>query len=384
MHRRVFLGTTAALPLMVAMPEGPVQAGGWGPGSPGLIVRQTKPENFESPFPALGGFLTPNNLFFVRSHFGVFAGPGAATWRLKVEGAVEHPLELTFEELLRMPSRTLPATLECAGNGRVFLVPRAQGVPWELGAVSTAEWTGVPLAAVLDRAGVRSNAVEVVLEGADVGEVQEEPKSPGRIHYARSLPLAKARRPEVLLAYRMNGAELPVAHGYPLRAVVPGWYGMASVKWLRRIVVTDRPFTGFFQTLDYAYFVRRDGLPVLVPAGEMEVKSQIARPARGEVVSANAVYRTLGAAWTGESEVERVEVSADGGRTWAAAALLGRPVPYAWRLWEYGWRTPAQPGVHILMARAADRRGRVQPLGHDPDRRNILINYSVPLEVEVR
>jgi DMSO/TMAO reductase YedYZ molybdopterin-dependent catalytic subunit len=250
--------------------------------------------------------------------------------------------------------------------------------------VGNADWTGVPLAAVLDRAGVKANAVEVVLEGADAGEVREEPRSPGPIHFARSLPLAKARRPEVLLAYRMNGSELPVAHGYPLRAVVPGWYGMASVKWLRRIVVTDRPFTGFFQTLEYAYFVRRDGLPVLVPAGEMEAKSQVARPARGEVVPAGAAYRVFGAAWAGELDVEKVDVSADGGRNWAAATLLGRPVPYAWRLWEYQWRTPAQPGIHILMVRATDRRGRAQPLGHDPDRRNILISYSVPLEVEVR
>src|SRR5262249_49811328 len=161
---------------------------------------------------------------------------------------------------LKLPSRTIPALLECAGNGRAFLVPRARGVAWQLGAVGTAEWTGVPLSAILDRAGVRAGAVEVILEGADSGEFREDPQAPGPIHCARSLPLEKARQQEVLLAYRMNGAEITAAHGYPLRAVVPGWYGMASVKWLTRLVVSDRPFQGFFQSIDYTYFERRHGL----------------------------------------------------------------------------------------------------------------------------
>src|SRR5262249_47338131 len=157
---------------------------------------------------------------------------------------VDRHLELDRDELMKMPSRRRVALLECSGNGRVFLVPRAEGVPWELGAVNNAEWTGVPLAAVLDRAGLKSDAVDVVCEGADAGELRgtrDESKSPGKIHYARGLPLDKARKPEVLLAYKMNGAALPAAHGFPVRLLVPGWYGMASVKWLRRIVVTDRP-----------------------------------------------------------------------------------------------------------------------------------------------
>src|SRR5262249_33154198 len=153
------------------------------------------------------------------------------------------------------PSRSQVALLECSGNGRVFLVPRVDGVPWELGAVSNAEWTGVPLAAVLERAGLKSDALEVVCEGADAGQIGgnlEEAKSPGTIHYARGLSLEKARKPEVLLAYKMNGADLPAAHGFPVRLLVPGWYGMASVKWLNRIIVTDRPFQGYFQTMAYS------------------------------------------------------------------------------------------------------------------------------------
>src|SRR5262249_37248653 len=157
-------------------------------------------------------------------------------WKLTVEGAVDRPLSLTLNDLQRMKEATLTATLECAGNSRVFLVPRVPGVPWELGAVSNAEWGGVPLAAILEKAGVQNKAVEVVLEGADTGEVKDPPTTPGVIPYARSLPLEKARKPEVLLAWKMNGAELTPAHGYPLRAVVAGWYGMASVKWLTRLV----------------------------------------------------------------------------------------------------------------------------------------------------
>ncbi len=265
-------------------------------------------------------------------------------------------------------------------------MPTASGVPWELGAVGTASWTGVPLAAILDRAGVRDGAVEVILQGADTGEVRSPPtayQSPGRIPFARSLPLAKARQ-DVVLAHHMNGAELPIAHGFPLRAVVPDWYGMASIKWLTKIIVTDRPFRGYFQTLDYAYFARRHDLPSLMPITELQVKSLIARPALNEIVKAGEAYRVHGAAWTGASEITRVEVSTDGGTTWAAARLLDRAVPHAWRLWEYVWPVPARHGPYVLKARATDARGRTQPDRHDPDRRNSMINFTLPIPVEVR
>jgi DMSO/TMAO reductase YedYZ molybdopterin-dependent catalytic subunit len=396
MDRRSFLrGTAAALPLLYAARGGRLLAEGEGrtpqpdkdSAYPGLIVRQSKPENYEFPFPTLNSFTTPNNLFYVRTHFGIHKGVDPRTLRLKVEGRVERPLELSYGDLLKMPSRTQVALLECSGNSRVFLVPKAEGVPWELGAVSNAAWTGVPLAAVLDRAGIKSDAVEVVCEGADAGELpgnKEEPKSPGKIHFARSLSVEKARKPEVLLAYKMNGADLPASHGFPVRLLVPGWYGMASVKWLQRIVVTDRPFQGFFQTMLYSYFERRDGIPRLVPTTELQVKAEIARPAREEVVRAGTAYRVRGAAWTGESEIAKVEVSTDAGKTWAEAKLLDKSVRYAWRLWEYSWQAPEKAGAYTLMVRATDARGRVQPADHDPDRRNALVNHVLPVEVEVQ
>jgi DMSO/TMAO reductase YedYZ molybdopterin-dependent catalytic subunit len=350
----------------------------------GLIVREREPENLEFPFSALNSALTPNEQFFVRSHFSV-PKPEPTTWSLKIEGLVERPFELTYEELTRMPARTVTMAMECAGNSRIFLSPKVGGLQWELGAVGNAEWTGVPLTEVLQRAGVKPGAVEAVLEGADSGEIKKEPVSPGKINYARSLPMAKALSSEVILAYQMNGEDLAPAHGFPLRAIVPGWYGMASVKWLNRILVIDRVFRGYFQTTDYTYWERRDGLPIqLLPVGEVEVKAEIARPALYEAVAGNSVYRMHGAAWTGESEITKVEVSTDGAKTWAPAQLLGASIKYGWRLWEYHWRTPAQPGRYTVMARATDARGRTQPMDRDAHRGTYMVTQIQPIEVEVK
>jgi DMSO/TMAO reductase YedYZ molybdopterin-dependent catalytic subunit len=347
----------------------------------GLIVRVKDPQNLEFPFAKLDGFQTPNDLFYVRNHF---AAPelDAKTWRLKVVGAVEKPLELTYDQVLKLPSRTTPITLECAGNGRSFL-NQAPGVQWELGAVGTAKWTGVTLAKVLEMAGLKKNAVDVVLEGADEGEPKNDPKPTGKIHFARGLPLAKALKPEVLLAYKMNDAELPAAHGFPLRAVVGGWYGMASVKWVQRIVVTDRPFHGYDETADYSIWEQRDGLPSLVPVTEIDVKASIARPTAGEAVPAGKPYRVHGAAWAGESEIAKVEVSTDGGKTWEEAKLLGESVPLAWRLWEYAWQAP-KAGNQTLKARATDKRGRKQATERDPNRRAYMISHVQPVAVNVK
>lgn len=350
----------------------------------GLIIREREPENLEFPFSSLSSSLTPNEQFFVRSHFSV-PKIELKNWRLKVEGQVEKPLELTYDQLTRMTARTVTMVMECAGNSRIFLSPKVGGLQWELGAVGNAEWTGVPLAEVLRHAGLKEGAVELVLEGADSGEIKKEPLSPGKINYARSLPLATAMNPDVILAYAMNGEPLSSAHGYPLRAVVPGWYGMASVKWLTGIVIIDRVFRGYFQTADYTFWEKRDGLPIqLLPVTELEVKAEIARPALHEIVPASSIYRIHGAAWTGESEIAKVEISPDSGKTWLPAQLLGTTNRYSWRLWEHHWRTPAQPGHYVLMARATDARGRTQPTERDSHRGTYMITHIQPIEVEVR
>jgi DMSO/TMAO reductase YedYZ molybdopterin-dependent catalytic subunit len=336
----------------------------------------------ESPFASLESFVTPTELFYIRNHYPE-PSLDAKTWKLQVTGAVKRPLELSLDQVRKLKAGTRPLTLECAGNGRSFVVPKVKGVPWGRGGVSTAEWTGVSLAEVLDQAEVLPGAVDVILVGSDAGDPKKDGQPPGPVPFVRSLPLAKARQDEVMLAYGMNGADLPRSHGYPLRAVVGGWYGMASVKWLKRIVVTKKPYLGFDQTFDYAIWTRETGLPDLTPITDVAIKSSIARPTENEEIPAGKPYRVRGAAWVGNSEVDRVEISTDGGKTWARAVLLGKAIPFCWRLWEYAW-TPEKAGHYGLLARATDGRGQTQPLTHDPDRRNYMVNFLRPTSVIVR
>ena len=282
-----------------------------------------------------------------------------------------------------MPSETRVALLECAGNSRVFLVPQARGAQWELGAVGNAEWTGVPLAALLERAGVDEDACDIVLQGADQGMPAEEPLPPGPISYARSLPRDKALQPEVLIAYQMNGRELSQDHGYPVRAIVPGHYGMASVKWLTNVHAVRDPFQGYWQTSDYAYWDHLDGQPVRRALREVHVKSEIARPRVYETLAPNQVYTVFGAAWAGETDVTEIAVSIDGDQTWAEAEFLDPVQRYAWRRWKLDWLTPTKPGQYTLLARAKDANGSVQPDKHDPNHGTYVINHLLPIEVFV-
>jgi len=349
---------------------------------PGMTVRMAEPRNLEYPFAELKAFLTPTEQFYVRSHFAV-PKLDPTGYTLTVEGEVVRPVKLTLADLSKLGEVTLPLTLECAGNGRVFLVPQPRGLQWGLGGVGTAEFTGVPLSAVLGLAGVKPGAADVVLVGADAGAVAGDAPSPGVIPYDRGIPLAKAMRPEVLLATTMNGEPLTAAHGAPLRAVVGGWYGMAAVKWLTRVVVTAKPHAGFWQTLDYSVFERPNGVPTLVPVTKMLPKASIARPALGDVVPANRPATITGAAWAGEEAVGRVEVSVDGGATWADARFTTAARPFCWRLWEAPWM-PVTRGPARLVARATAAGGATQPAARDPDRRTYLINHLVPVEVLVK
>jgi DMSO/TMAO reductase YedYZ molybdopterin-dependent catalytic subunit len=383
MHRRDFLASAAAgLPLAAGAGQAADATPTDAVAFPGMIVRGWEPLNLEFPFGALDRFVLPTERFFVRRHF---ARPkiDPAVWKLRVDGHVERPFEISLDEIRKLPSETRPLTIECAGNGRVFLVPKAGGVAWQLGAVGNAEWTGVPLAALLERAGVKAGAEEVILQGADKGTIAEEPKTPGEIHFERSMPLRKARA-DTLLAYGMNGQDLPAEHGAPLRAVVPGWFGVMSVKWLTRITVINGKYHGYFQTLDYSYFERPSGHPNVTPLGQMQVKASIARPAIGDTVPAKSQHRIFGAAWTGEAEITKVEVSTDGGQGWREASLLDKPVKSAWRLWEYIWKTPDRPGRATLMAKATDSRGHTQPMQRNPDWRAYAINHVIPVEIDVR
>ena len=348
----------------------------------GMIIRQREPVNFEYPFDQLDSFLTPSSLFYIRSHF---KAPTLETssYELKVDGAVAAPMTFRYEDLCAMPSETQVATLECAGNSRIFLVPQVEGAQWQLGAVGNAKWTGVPLRYLLERVGLSDDATEIVFEGADRGTPKEKPIPPDPISYARSLLRGKALSSEVLVAYQMNGRDLPKDHGYPVRLIVPGHYGMASVKWLTGIHAVRERFEGYWQTSDYAYWQDVDGKPVRSPLAAMAVKSQIARPRTYEVVPGGQPYQVFGACWCGDAEVDQIEITTDGGASWAAAEFLDAPLRFAWRRFQYNWQVPEQPGRCELMARAQDSNGLKQPEKHDPNFGTYVIHHPFAIEVFV-
>jgi DMSO/TMAO reductase YedYZ molybdopterin-dependent catalytic subunit len=349
---------------------------------PGMIVRMERPRNLETPLTALQQQVVPNEQFFVRSHFAV-PTIDAKSFRLTVEGHVEKKLELTLDDLKKMDAVSREIVVECAGNGRVFLAPQARGLQWGHGGVGNAKWTGVPLGAVLERAGVKRGAAEVVLIGGDEGTIAD-PATPGPIHFDRGIPLAKATRDETLLAWEMNGETLPASHGYPLRAIVGGWYGMAAAKWLTRIVVTDRPHNGFWQTFDYSIWDRAAGpSPQLIPVTAIEPKAVITDPAPGGVVKAGTAYTVAGMAWAGENAVAKVEISTDGGKNWAAATVPANE-PLSWAAWSWKWTVPNARGTATILARCTDTKGNTQPEKRDHDRRTYMINHLIPVELTIK
>src|SRR3984893_4743432 len=295
----------------------------------GLVIRQKEPRNLEFPFDRLDSYLTPVESFYIRSHFHV-PTLQPDSYRLLVEGTVKNPFAISYDQLKRLPATTIAATLECAGNSRVFLVPQMPGAQWELGAVGTAEWTGVPLARLLERSGLSGNACEVVLQGSDRGLPAELPRPPQTIRFSRSVPLHKALD-DVLIAYGMNGVDLPHDHGFPLRAIVPGHYGMASVKWLTGIRILKEPFKGYWQTSDYGYWAYdENNNPTRNALGPMALKSAIARPRTREFIPAGQSYRVFCAAWGSDTVVEKVELSTDDGKTWKSVDFLDPAQPFVW------------------------------------------------------
>jgi len=310
---------------------------------PTLTVLTANPLNAESPLWALEGTITPNDWFFIRDHFAPAPQP-AESWSVEVGGVVLRPQTLAFHQLRQLPSRRVVALVECAGNTRGRFEPPAEGTQWGNGGVSTAEWVGVPLGVLLDFVGIGAGAVEVVVQGGDNPQ------------FARSLPLDKARDPDTLLAWAMNGQPLPEAHGAPIRLVVPGWIGVASVKWVRSIRVVDQPFEGFYQRARYIYeYADR---PDTEPANWLPVKSIITRPRDGQTVSPGPQVVT-GFAWSGRGRIAQVEVS-DDGASWRPARLVEPADRWAWTMWEYDW-APQSAGDYRLWSRATDDGGNTQP-----------------------
>jgi DMSO/TMAO reductase YedYZ molybdopterin-dependent catalytic subunit len=308
------------------------------------------------PLEALRYPITPTGLHYLLIHYDI-PQVNANDWRLKIAGLVSRPVDLTLEAIKQRPRRTIPVTLECAGNGRALLAPRRISQPWLLEAIGTAEWTGTPLRGLLDETGIDPNAVEIVFTGLDKGVEGEQVQ-----FYQRSLAVGEAMREEVLLVYEMNGEPLPPQHGYPLRLLKPGWYGMASVKWLDRIEVMAEPFQGYQMLRAYRYAQTADdpgeavtlirARALMIPPGIPDFLT------RTRLVEAGSVT-LAGKAWAGRLSVSRVEVSIDGGSTWSEAQLDAAMSPYAWRSWTHVWN--ARPGSPILCVRASDADGNMQP-----------------------
>ena len=346
-----------------------------------LIYRSRQPDNLEGPREVFDASTTPVEAFFVRNHFDI-PNIDVDDWRLKLEGEIDNPGVYDFGDLDRFSRRQVRATIECAGNSRARLGEKAKGVPWEVGAIGTADWEGVPLQEVLEEVEPGQEVVEVVFVGADRGVVETHDGGRLEISYARSLPLHKAMSPEVLIATHMNGAELTKDHGCPARLVVPGWYGMASVKWLRRIICVTRQFDGYFQTEDYATWIPERELVVRRPLGPMVIKSHIGSPIAGQTVQVGETVTIRGFAWGG-TDIEAVEVSTDGGESYEPANVEATKYPFAWQAWEYEWKVPDEAGKRMLCSRARSSDGEVQPDHHDWHRGAYAVNAIRPLEVEV-
>lgn len=377
--RREFLGRAAGLggtvltlgPSIAAIANGsagPVPsalaAAGWQnvvKGKERLIVRSLRPEDLETPVTLLNSWLTPNDLFYVRHHsYAPEVGESIGkSWKVEVDGAVEKPLTISLDELKRLPRATVTVTLECAGNGRAFHDPPVAGIQWEKGAVGTARFTGARLADILKKAGIRPSGRFILFDGADspVGKMPD---------FQRNVPLEKALHADTIIAYEMNDQTLPALHGYPLRAVIPGWEGAYAVKWLNRITVINQEHDGFFVRTAYRY----PNIPVapgaavpaenMLPVKGLVVKSLINYPAEGASLPIGRV-RVSGFAWAGEIGIRQVDVSLDQGSTWVPARLGKEKVRYAWQSFEHEFNITT-PGSYLIMARATDEQGRMQPV----------------------
>jgi DMSO/TMAO reductase YedYZ molybdopterin-dependent catalytic subunit len=327
------------------------------PGEDGLIVRSYRFVDLETPVEFLNTWLTPVPHFFVRNHMHEPSELDPQTWRLTIGGEVERPLVLNLAELAKLETHSVVNTLECAGNGRAFQRPQVPGVQWGKGAVSTARFSGPRLRDVLQGAGVKSNGKHLMFRGLD--------EVPGKVPpFIRSIPIEKALDADTLIATHMNGSPLTKHHGFPARALVPGWIGAASCKWLTEIKVLDAEFVGNFMSPGYRFPNQpgKPGEPVKPedthPLTALSVKSVIAGPGEGASIKAGKVA-VHGAAWAGEGDITKVEISTDGGATWNSAKLSREQAHYAWRLWNYEWN--AKRGDYAVLSRATDSQGRTQP-----------------------
>lgn len=385
MHRRELLALAGRLGLAAAvapvarpLPLAAHQQDPWGKDV--LTRLSARPPDYETPVALLDSFITPIERFYVRCHLPVPAATGAAGWSLQVEGEVDKPVSLTVADLRALPAVTTTVTLECAGNGRAFFAPAVAGIQWKKGAVGTARWTGARMADVLARAGARPTTRFVHMSGADRPLGTMPP-------FVRQVPIEKAIHPDTVIAYEMNGQPIPPVHGAPLRAIIPGWEGAYSMKWLNRLQLSATPSDNFWVATGYRYPVRRVAPGATVDAKDMApltglvVKSLITTPFEGAALPTGPVA-VAGFAWAGEADIARVDISTDHGETWQAATLVGEQQRYSWRRFEFSFAAKG-PASYLILSRATDTNGDVQPAVSHWNPSGYLWNQYDAVRVEV-
>jgi len=317
-------------------------------------IMSEKPLNAETPIERLRSWITANSIFFSRNQGEIPLTPASlAEWSLTIDGEVDNPTEFSFDQILRMPKASVANTLECSGNSRSLFKEKARGNPWTIGGVGNAIYGGVWLRDLLEIAGLKDTAQHVAFEGMD------KPLGSAKIQFIRSIPREKAMS-STLLAYEMNGEPLPLAHGFPIRALALGWTGANCVKWLRRITVLDRPFEGFYMDQVYRKFQKGQDPKTGEVVTGLNLKSIITQPENGDTLQPGQIT-ILGAAYVGETGVDSVDLSVDGGQEWTPAQFIGPNEPFAWRQWQYRWMIE-KPGDYTIMSRATDSAGERQPL----------------------
>lgn len=351
---------------------------GTGPTKTKLKSLSEDPLVAETPDSALRYSITPNPLYFQRNHFPLpsISNSNFDDWNITLHGGSEDVSEqIDVKDLKALPRTTLSVTTECAGNNRLDVSPPVSGNQFESGAVSSAYWTGTPLSSVLTKMNINSDIVEILFEGADEGIPEH-----GHVKqtYQRSLPIDVAFHPDTILAYEMNGEKIPFEHGAPVRLIVPGWYGMASVKWVRKITALRTNFAGYFQT--YKYVAKYpDGRSRFVT--RMKLKSMITYPAIGKI-SASETIQLKGFAWSGESRIKNVEVSTDSGYTWKSASLSESNSRYLWSQWHFDWDSPLK-GHHTIVCRATDSLGNLQPMQSEWNEFGYEVNSANSICIEI-
>jgi DMSO/TMAO reductase YedYZ molybdopterin-dependent catalytic subunit len=323
---------------------------------PYLLTRSLQPENQETPIQFIETDFLTSHLFYRRNHFSYPMLTTANYW-IPINGSVNTPILFSMQDILQLPSKTIKTVLECAGNKRSLFEPKVFGEQWGKGAISQGAWKGVPLKALLELAGVKDGAKEVVVEGYDFGNRTDLDHV---FTFTRSLPITKALHPDTIIAYEYNHQPIPFKHGFPLRLIVPQWYAMASVKWIKQITVINQNFTGPFQSIDYVYYPHKETNKDARPVTTMKVNSTIQKPLDRDILNTGKHF-IKGIAWTGKGTIRKVEISTDNGQTWSNAKVDNRNKPgYEWVSWSHEWNIE-EKGEYTILSKATDSFSRVQP-----------------------